>query len=186
MIRANDVFGHIDDLIAGGRPGPDLDGVGSRVDLLTDVGDGLLGVGGFGELERSDIEGASVWRHQRDAGGIDDRAVDIAFLYPVADAQDVPDAEFGEILDVDETVAGDHLFHLPVELGGGHEVGVLPFGLDKMHVAIPESGGKVRSLQSITDQVAGTLISSLGPTAVILPLWIRTVPFSMGAAVGEV
>jgi hypothetical protein len=43
----------------------------------------------------------------------------------------------------------------------------------------------VRSLQSMTDQPAGTLILSPDPTAVILPLRIRTVPFSMGAAVGD-
>ena len=38
----------------------------------------------------------------------------------------------------------------------------------------------------MTGQVEGTLIFSFGPTAAILPLRIRTVPFSMGAAVGEV
>ena len=183
--RANDVFGHIDDLIARGRPGPDLDSIGPRVDPLTDVGDGLLWIGGFGEFERSDIKGASIRGYQRNAGGVDDRAVDIAFLYPVADTQDVPDGEFGDILDVDETMAGDHLFHLPVELGSGHEVGVLPFGFDKMDVAIPESSGKCEVLTVDNGPGGGNVDPSTEPTAVILPLWIRTVPSSMGAAVGK-
>src|SRR5580692_12552812 len=107
-----------------------------------DVCKGLLGVGGLRQFERGDIEGASARRHERNASRINNRAIDIASLYPVADAQDISDGKLREIVDVDETVAGDHLFHLPVKLGRGHEFGILPFGLDKMNVAVPEGGGK--------------------------------------------
>ena len=59
---------------------------------------------------------------------------------PVAYQQGMIDVEFRQVEYMGESMAGQHIVHLLVELCGGDLVGILPFWFYKMDMAVPECG----------------------------------------------
>ena len=84
-----------------------------------------------------------------------------------------------------EAMAGEHLGHLLIELCCRNQVGMRPFRLDKVYMAVPERCREDHPLTIDDTGISGIGILSLLPTATIFPSLTMTAPFSIGGSVGR-
>src|SRR6185437_2803450 len=102
--------------------------------------DGLLRIDCFRELQRCNIERASIRWDEGNACRIDDRSGNVALLYPVPDPQGLLNIQLCQVKYMRKAMAGQHVGHLLIKSSRSDRVGTVPFRLDKMDMAIPESG----------------------------------------------
>ena len=125
--------------------GKELDDIGAKFGVAIDEGSGFDGGGGLSQLRAElgrkivEIERDSVGRKERESCGVDVRAEDFAALDALAQGKGVAGVGAG-VDNGDKAGVGEHLLELAGELFGGLMGGVIPLGLSKVNMVVPEAG----------------------------------------------